>query len=243
MFQTLNGKGNRFWTTAAGALVVSVWVAVLTVIPLIYYQDLPMSYIRSYLIAPPMSPSPAPANFAGAVNLRTVPVQFNPDRLYEPSVVPRALPAVEVEILPPAVFGDSRGVPGGLPVAIPEIGVGTGVPATEPPPPAQVEPPTVSEPPIRILVGGSVQAAKLVFQPRTAYPPLARQARVQGTVRLEAVINMDGTIENLRVLSGHPLLVPAALDSVQQWRYQPTLLNGKPVGVVTTIEVSFTLGL
>ena len=122
-----------------------------------------------------------------------------------------------------------------LQLGVPEIAL--------PPPPVQEEAPAVSEPPIRIHVGGNVQAAKLVFQPRTAYPPLARQARVQGIVRLEAVINMDGTIEKLMVLSGHPLLVRAALDSVQQWRYQPTLLNGKPVEVVTIIELSFTLGL
>ncbi|MGH9785109.1 MAG: energy transducer TonB [Terriglobia bacterium] len=239
MFQTLNGKGNRFWTTAAGVVVVSLWVAVLAVIPLIYYPDMPM-YIRSSLIAPPLSPSPAPVNMAGAVRTRAVPVQFNPDRIYEPSTVLRERPAEQVTILPTVDLRDPTGVPGGLPGAIPRFGVPE---IASPPPPAQEEAPAVSEPLVRIHVGGNVQAAKLLFQPRTAYPPLARQARVQGAVRLEAVINMDGTIENLRVLSGHPLLIRAALDSVQQWRYQPTLLNGEPVEVVTIIELSFTLGL
>jgi len=73
------------------------------------------------------------------------------------------------------------------------------------------------------------------------YPPLARMARVQGTVRLEAVISTDGRIQNLRVLTGHPLLVNAALEAVARWRYQPTLLNGEPVEVVTEIDVNFTL--
>jgi protein TonB len=71
---------------------------------------------------------------------------------------------------------------------------------------------------------------------------LARQARIQGTVKLEADISKDGTIENLKVISGHPLLIQAALDAVKQWRYQPTLLNGVAVEVVTTIDVNFTLG-
>jgi protein TonB len=73
------------------------------------------------------------------------------------------------------------------------------------------------------------------------YPPLARMARIQGTVRLEAVISTDGRIQNLRVLAGHPLLVNAALEAVARWRYQPTLLNGEPVEVVTEIDVNFTL--
>jgi protein TonB len=73
------------------------------------------------------------------------------------------------------------------------------------------------------------------------YPPLARMARVQGTVRLEAVISTDGRIQDLRVLAGHPLLVNAALEAVARWRYQPTLLNGEPVEVVTEIHVNFAL--
>ena len=71
--------------------------------------------------------------------------------------------------------------------------------------------------------------------------PLARQARIQGLVRLEAVIGEDGAIRELRALSGHPLLVPAALSAVKQWRYRPTLLNGRPVPVITQVEVRFTL--
>jgi protein TonB len=74
-----------------------------------------------------------------------------------------------------------------------------------------------------------------------AYPPLARQARVAGTVRLEAIIGADGRIRQLRLVSGHPLLAPAALDAVRQWVYAPTLLNKQPVEVLTTVDVHFTL--
>jgi len=86
-----------------------------------------------------------------------------------------------------------------------------------------------------------VENAKLLFQPKPEYPPLAKMARIQGTVRLEAVISKDGTIQDLKVVSGHPLLVKAALEAVQRWRYQPTLLNGEPVEVITEIDVNFTL--
>jgi protein TonB len=90
-------------------------------------------------------------------------------------------------------------------------------------------------------VGGQVEAAKLIYHPAPLYPPLARMARIQGTVRLQAVIGTNGTIQNLQVLSGHPLLVNSAMQAVAQWRYQPTLLNGEPVEVQTEIDVNFIL--
>ena len=90
-------------------------------------------------------------------------------------------------------------------------------------------------------VGGNVQSAKLVRQPKPVYPPLARQARIQGQVKFTAVIGNDGTIQNLQLISGHPLLVQSAQDAVRQWVYQPTLLNGEPVQVITQIDVNFTL--
>ena len=90
-------------------------------------------------------------------------------------------------------------------------------------------------------VGGAVQAAKLIHQVRPAYPPLAKQARIQGTVRLQAVIARDGSIQNLVLASGHPLLVPSAMEAVRQWRYSPTTLNGETVEVLTQIDVNFTL--
>ena len=95
--------------------------------------------------------------------------------------------------------------------------------------------------PIRIRVGGNVQAVNLINKVTPTYPPDAKQARVQGTVRFTATIGKDGHILNLDLVSGHPLLVPAAQEAVQQWVYKPTLLNGNPVEVITQIDVNFTL--
>ena len=104
--------------------------------------------------------------------------------------------------------------------------------------------PPVKEKPVtpkRITIGGNVQQAKLVRQPKPVYPPLAKQARISGVVHLAAVISKDGTIQDLKVISGHPLLIPSALEAVKQWVYQPTQLNGEPVEVSTQIDVNFTL--
>ena len=93
----------------------------------------------------------------------------------------------------------------------------------------------------RITIGGNVQQAKLVTQPKPVYPPLAKQARVSGVVHLSALIGKEGNVVNLAVISGHPLLIQSALDAVQQWVYQKTLLNGEPVEVITQIDVNYTL--
>jgi TonB family protein len=102
-------------------------------------------------------------------------------------------------------------------------------------------PDAASETPSKIRIGGNVQQTKLVTQPHPTYPADAKAARIQGTVKLQATIGFDGTVKSLEVISGHPLLVPAALDAVKQWVYQPTLLNGNPVEVLTQIDVNFTL--
>jgi protein TonB len=94
-----------------------------------------------------------------------------------------------------------------------------------------------------IRVGGNVQSAKSIKKVPPVYPVEARQAGISGTVRLHVIIAKDGTIEQLELVSGHPLLAQAALDAVRQWTYQPTLLNGKPVEVDTTIDVIFSLNL
>jgi protein TonB len=138
------------------------------------------------------------------------------------------------------VGGVPGGVPGGSPGGVIGGIISAAPVAAPPPPPPKVE---VQKPKEiqRIRVGGNVQQAKLIYAPKPVYPPLAKQARIQGVVRLQAVIGVDGTIQNLQVLSGHPLLIPAALEAVRQWRYQPTLLNGEPVEVITQIDVNFTL--
>jgi TonB family protein len=93
----------------------------------------------------------------------------------------------------------------------------------------------------RITIGGNVQQAKLVRQPRPEYPPLAKQARISGVVQLQVVIATDGTVKDIGVISGHPLLIPPSIEAVKQWQYQQTLLNGQPVEVLTQVDVNFTL--
>jgi protein TonB len=117
--------------------------------------------------------------------------------------------------------------------------IGERLPATTPTPIKNVETPAPPSGPLR--VNSSVQGALLKFGPKPAYPILAKTTRVQGTVRLTAVVGTDGAIRNLRLISGPPLLVRAAMETVSTWRYQPTLLNGAPVDVITEIDVNFTL--
>jgi len=106
-------------------------------------------------------------------------------------------------------------------------------------PPPKPEP--KKEPPKPVRVGGDVQAANIISRVSPPYPPLAKQARVSGSVKLEGIIAKDGTVQQLRVISGHPLLVTAAVEAVKKWRYRPTHLNGDPVEVSAPIEVNFIL--
>jgi TonB family protein len=92
-----------------------------------------------------------------------------------------------------------------------------------------------------LRVGGNVQAARIIKKVAPVYPEDARMARISGTVRLHVIIDKDGRIKQLEVVSGHPMLQQAALDAVRLWTYQPTLLNGEPVEIDTTIDVIFQL--
>jgi TonB family protein len=114
--------------------------------------------------------------------------------------------------------------------------------AQEPPPqPAQDAPPSNAATLARIRLGGNVAAAKLLNRVQPEYPPLARQTRISGTVRLHVILSTEGTVKEIAVVSGHPLLLQASLDAVRQWRYEPTLLSGQPVEVDSTIDVIFAL--
>jgi protein TonB len=164
-----------------------------------------------------------------------------------PKSVPKEITIIKEEELPPGgagVGGVMGGIPGGVAGGAPGGVLGSIISSTPtailPPPPP---PPVKKEDtrPKRITIGGNVQQAKLVRQPKPMYPPLAKQARISGVVHLAAVISKDGTIQDLKVISGHPLLIPSALEAVKQWVYQPTLLNGEPVEVSTQIDVNFTL--
>jgi protein TonB len=244
----VEGKTSKPWTVVVSFLVQMVGIICAIIIPLLFTDALPKTQLTSFLVAPPPPPPPPPPPAAAAPKIvKVIPRQFDAGKLMQPKAIPKEITMIKEEELPAAsgVQGVVGGVPGGVPggVAGGVIGgiIGS-VPTAAPPPPP---PPKVEAPkpvtPQRIRVGGNVQAAMAIRAPKPSYPPLAKQARIQGVVRLNAVIGKDGTIQDLKAASGHPLLVPAALEAVRQWLYKPTLLNGEPVEVVTVIDVNFTL--
>ncbi|MBZ5592986.1 MAG: energy transducer TonB [Acidobacteriia bacterium] len=239
------GKTNRAWTVLISFIGQIALIGVLILIPMIYFDALPRTQLTSFLVAPPPPPPPPPPPAAAPVKMvKVIPRQFDAGRLMAPKAVPKDIAMIKEEELPPpsASAGVVGGVPGG--VAGGSVGgviggiIGSVPSAAPPPPPPPVEQKKAVQ---RIRVGGQVQQANLIRQPKPIYPPLAKQARIQGVVRFEAIIGKDGTIQNLRLVSGHPLLVPAAQEAVKQWLYKPTLLNGEPVEVATVIDVNFTL--
>jgi protein TonB len=165
--------------------------------------------------------------------------QFVANQLLAPKVIPKTINKIEEAAPPPDTgmgvvggTGEAGGVAGGV-----IGGVLGGVPGAPPPPP----PPKPKAPSGPVRIGGQVAEANLIRKVQPVYPPLAKSARVQGTVEFTAVISKEGNIENLQLVRGHPLLVQAAKEAVLQWKYRPTLLNGQPVTVVTDIIVNFTL--
>ena len=156
--------------------------------------------------------------------------------LRTPTKIPQKIQMIKEDEAPPAMA--SAGVVGGVPGGIPGGqmgGVIGGIISSTP-----VAVPKVATPQ-RVRVSQGVSQGLLVRKVNPTYPPLARQARIQGTVILRAVISKDGSIENLQLVSGHPMLAPAAIEAVRQWKYKPYLLNGEPVEVDTEVQVNFTL--
>ena len=217
----------------------AIIVGMTVLVPLIYTEALPKAQLMTFLAAPPPPPPPPPPP-AAAPPPRIFHKLSAEDLMRAPTVIPKTI-MQEKQEQPQGAVGVVGGVPGGVPGG--QMGgvlggvIGGVLSAAAPPPP----PPPKPQAPKRIRVGGMVESARLIFQPKPEYPPLAKMARIQGTVRLDAIISKDGTIQDLRVLSGHPLLVKSALEAVQRWRYQPTLLNGEAVEVATEIDVNFTL--
>lgn len=231
------------WTVLLSFLAQMAVIGVMILIPLIYTDSLPKATLTSLLVAPPPPPPPPPPPQAAPPKVvKIIPRQFDAGKLMAPKEIPKNIAMIKEDEMPPpsaGVVGVTGGVPGGAPGGV----IGGIISAAPPPPPPPPPPKAVEKPvtPQRIRVGGNVQAANLVRKVTPVYPPLAKQARIQGTVRFTAIIGKDGTIQNLQLVTGHPLLVAAAQDAVRQWVYKPTLLNGEPVEVVTQIDVNFTL--
>jgi protein TonB len=243
-FIEATARTNRGWTVLTSAALQLVLIAALLAVPLVRPEMLPKTLLQTMLALPPTPPPapPAPAATQLAHVQRPVPRPFDSKHLFEPREVPDKVAMLNDADLSEAIDG----VPGGVPNGVPG-GTGTAMspvftdllapPAPAPPAAKPAAPAAVP----RVRLGGQILQGKLIYAPKPSYPVLALRARVEGQVQLAAVIARDGAVLNLTVVSGHPLLVQAALDAVRHWRYAPTLLNGDPVEVISTIVVNFTL--
>jgi protein TonB len=191
----------------------------------------------TFLVAPPPPPPPPPPAAAPVKIVKQIQTDIVNGELRTPTKIPQKVQMIKEDEAPPPVMASS-GVVGGVPGGIPGGqmgGVIGGIISSTP-----VAVPKVATPQ-RVRVSQGVSAGLLVRKVNPNYPPLARQARIQGQVILRAVISKDGSIEGLTLVSGHPMLAPAAIDAVKQWKYKPYLLNGEPVEVDTEVLVNFTL--
>jgi protein TonB len=239
------GKTHKSWTVTVSFALEFLIVGVMILVPLIWTEVLPKASLVNMLTAPapPPPPPPPPPPAPPVVKVHVIPRQFNGQTLQAPRAIPKEVAMITDDALPPANVGAVvGGVPGGVPGGTfggTSGGVGFAPPPPPPPPKvADVKPKPVGPQ----AVGGKVQAAKLINGPKPVYPTIAKSARIQGTVVLQAIIAEDGTVQKLTVLSSaNPLLTPAAIEAVKKWVYQPTLLNNEPVQVITEITVNFTL--
>ena len=217
---------SRSWTLVASVVGQSALLALVAVLPLIFTYKLPLEEwgLHTVLIAPPAPPQPAPPPAARVEQVA------KPERYDEILMQPRSIPDQVTIIDKTPIVVTSVPAPGGV------VGAVTGV--SQPmlngfiPMPPPVKP---------IRVGGRIQAARLVERLPPTYPEQAREENITGVVILEAIIDKAGQVRNIKLVGGHPMLAPSAIEAVSQWRYQPTLLNGQAVEVISRVEVTYTL--
>jgi periplasmic protein TonB len=229
-------KTKRGRTTTFAIFLEILVIIVMVLMPLIFTEALPKQQLMTFLVAPPPPPPPPPPAAAPVHVVKQIQTDIVNGALRTPTKIPQKIQMIKEDEAPPAMA--SAGVVGGVPGGIPGGqmgGVIGGIISSTP-----VAVPKVATPQ-RVRVSQGVSQGLLVRKVNPTYPPLARQARIQGTVILRAVISKDGSIENLQLVSGHPMLAPAAIEAVRQWKYKPYLLNGEPVEVDTEVQVNFTL--
>jgi len=229
-------KTKRGLTTTFAIFLEVGLIIIMVLLPLIFTEALPKQQLMTFLVAPPPPPPPPPPAAAPVHVVHQVQTDIVNGALRTPTKIPQKIQMIKEDEAPPSMA--SAGVVGGVPGGIPGGqmgGVIGGIISSTP-----VAVPKVATPQ-RVRVSQGVSQGLLVRKVNPTYPPLARQARIAGTVILRAVISKDGSIENLTLVSGHPMLAPAAIDAVKQWKYRPYLLNGEPVEVDTEVQVNFTL--
>ncbi len=222
------------WSTTVSFAAQILLGGIMVLLSLIYTEALPSHILMSVLEAP-APPQAAPAAAPASVSRSSKQAgQFEHGVLIPPHEIPTTIAVVHDDVLPGSSAPDlGTGVPNSVP------GTASNSMITELLRNTPVTVPRVAAPKLRVSSG--VAQGLLIRQVKPQYPTLAREARIQGTVVLQATIGKDGTVQNLRVVSGHPMLTGAAIAAVKQWLYRPYYLNGQPVEVDTQINVSFTL--
>jgi len=236
-------RKRKAFATTTSFIFNCVALGVLLIMPLVFTEDLPKAQLLTFLVAPPPPPPPPPP---AAEQVQRVVKQIQTDllstgQLRTPTKIPQKVQMIKEEEAPPpmpATGGVVGGVPGGIPGG--QLGGVIGGIVNSTSNLASV-PKFVPVVPQRVRISQGVTKGLLIHRVEPTYPALAKQARVQGEVVLSAIINVNGEIQNLQLVSGHPMLVPEAIAAVRQWRYKPYLLNGQPVEVETTITVIFSL--
>ena len=231
-------KTKRGWTSLLSFIIQAMIVGVMVLIPLIFTEALPKAQLMTFLVAPPPPPPPPPPAAAPVKIVHQVQTDIVNGQLRTPTKIPKKVEMIKEDEAPPPVMA-ATGVVGGVPGGVPGGSMG-GVLGSIASAGAVVAMPKIATPQ-RVRVSSGVQSGLLIRKVQPTYPPLARQARIQGTVVLQAQISKTGDIENLQLVSGHPMLAPAAIEAVKQWKYKPYLLNGEPVEVETTVQVNFSL--
>jgi protein TonB len=230
-------KTKRGWTSMLSFAIQIGIIGIMVLIPLIFTEALPKTQLMTFLVAPPPPPPPPPPAAAPVHVVKQIQTDIVNGELRTPTKIPQKVQMIKEDEAPPpsmAAAGVVGGVPGGVPGGQ-MGGIIGGIVSSTP-----MAVPKVATPQ-RVRVSSGVSTGLLVRRVNPNYPPLARQARIQGQVILQAEISKTGDIQNLRLISGHPMLAPAAIDAVKQWKYKPYLLNGEPVEVETTVQVNFTL--
>ena len=225
-------RPRNLWAAVGSVALLSLVLLALVVIPLFHTDALPERETLTMLYVPPA----AAGSSVARLPVSTSTSRINPTTMRIPSPVHMAHEAPSPPV--DAAGGLVGGVPGGVVGGIPS-GVLSEVLHDAGSVPVLAKTPTAM--PKRIRVPASTAEANLVYDVAPKYPPEAGRARIEGAVVLLAVIAKDGTVEDVRVESGLPLLAQAAIEAVKQWRYRPYLLNGEPVEVDSRITINFTL--
>jgi protein TonB len=225
-------RARRGWVTLTSFGLQALVVVALLIVPLLRPSGFPSFHQLTMPISlGPLGEAPVVRAHAGSNVVAVVPSE---NALRLPTHIPRGVVLSGNDTAPPIgpAGGDGIRIPGGDPGGAPSLlGIGTR-------PIIPVAPPTPVAHSVRLSY---MSEGDLIRKVQPSYPPLARAARIQGTVLLQALISKQGTIEHLQLISGHPMLVQAAMDAVRQWRYRPYVLNGEPVEVETQITVNFSL--